>query len=187
MERSNLSPGQRGRCPAKPFLLEAGISQTVPAWCRGVGLLVWTIWPGFYIPQDFSITGLGGVERPSGQHFLVLISPEARSLQLSSKYFKDCQHHLKWAVLQWCRWHLRQNTFLLCWALLWFAGYLSFLISATKCEQSPHQPSRWPEMPYPLLNTHPQSDSSSPNLEPLDDAAKLGLLCFLNVLFCIGV
>ena len=187
MERSNLSPGQRGRCPAKPFLLEAGISQTVPAWCRGVGLLVWTIWPGFYIPQDFSITGLGGVERPSGQHFLVLISPEARSLQLSSKYFQVSQHHLKWAVLQWCRWHLRQNTFLLCWALLWFAGYLSFLISATKCEQSPHQPSRWPEMPYPLLNTHPHSDSSSPNLEPLDDAAKLGLLCFLNVLFCIGV
>ena len=99
MERSNLSPGQRGRCPAKPFLLEAGISQTVPAWCRGVGLLVWTIWPGFYIPQDFSITGLGGVERPSGQHFLVLISPEARSLQLSSKYFQVSQHHLKWAVL----------------------------------------------------------------------------------------
>lgn len=46
----------------EPLLLGAGISEAAPTGAKGRVSCVWTIWPGFYIPQDFSITGLGRVE-----------------------------------------------------------------------------------------------------------------------------
>lgn len=95
----------------QPWALSLGarISEAAPAEAKRWGSCVWTLWPGVYIPQDFSITGLGRGERGHYYNNLLfsLNFPRGKESPTFFKTFYIVSYHLKWAVLPvWCRWHL---------------------------------------------------------------------------------
>lgn len=114
--------------------------------------------PGRWVSQDWA--GLRKTIRTTFSCFL-LITSEAKDLQLSSKHFLVSQHVAQAVLPKWGRWHGGGSDFLSEGTLPWFTVYLPFLIS-------PHQSLRGPGMPDTFQNTHPQGNSAIPSWEPLD-------------------
>lgn len=138
----SLSPGQRECCPA--WSLSSGswnlwgcpcMSQRGGSSLSGPFGLDFTF-PRSLVSQDW--TGLRKAIRTTFSCFL-LITPEAKDLQLSSKHFLVSQH-LKQAVLpKWCRWHLGQNHFLVIMDSPLIASVLILLAPCRCCEWHHYQ------------------------------------------------